>query len=102
MLTVFELLAGPLISSAAWLVPWPKRVIVPVLLTALAVTVVLALEASLPIWTVPLLVRVPPTPRLAPPSPPKMSRNKLFELLSPVVVVTAAPLLRYNVPALED
>src|SRR5579875_1363570 len=103
MLTVPELPAGPFTWRVAWWEPpeFPNSWMVPVLLRAAAVTVVAALRPVLPILTVLLLVRVPPTFRVLPPSPKKMSALMVPLLLRPVVVVTVVPLSMVNVPALD-
>src|SRR2546430_866249 len=73
MLTVPALLAWPLTITLAWLAELlvlPRRLIVPVLLSPAAVTVVAAASPVLPMLTVPLLLSVWPIARLLPPGSP--------------------------------
>src|ERR1700716_390420 len=71
---------------------------VPVLLSAAALTVLVALRVPLPV-----LVRVPPTVRLLPPWLPKKSRatKLLLARLVPGLVVSVAPLFSISWPAFD-
>ena len=74
--------------------PWLVRVIVPVLSSPAALTAVDALSSALAMNSPPLLVSVPPTARLLPPSPPRVSTSSVPGLLRAMRPMASAPLGR--------
>jgi hypothetical protein len=69
----------------------PLIVIVPVLLSPTAVTVVVALRLPLPITTELLLLSVPPIESVVPPCPPPVSTSRSPPLVRPPPTVSVWP-----------